>query len=291
MDYVKKMGKFIPVKITDNKFADKLLDGEVFMRPLYEFGSWGRLEVKDRKELANSFRGDLAEGCVEAIGDPKNHYFFKGVQEKALLEHMKNACAIDMGDILFFKIFSMYCLEFDEKGNSFLKPDERLKNFGDTAVLILDYCEFIRRLKTAALKKYKNIAFLNDKVDFFNFQSNKTIIPLFNKSNDYSYQKELRIAISELETKGHKNDRLNCVSYDMVKTLNRELFQLGDIRDIAIKIPVNDFLDLNITKDIEIEWSTNNNLHVITPFEREVIKTRFQMSKYEPSTWTFMFSI
>ena len=29
--------KFIPVKVTDREWAEKLLDGEVFMRPLYEF--------------------------------------------------------------------------------------------------------------------------------------------------------------------------------------------------------------------------------------------------------------
>ena len=32
--------KFIPVKVTDREWAEKLLDGEVFMRPLYEFGAW-----------------------------------------------------------------------------------------------------------------------------------------------------------------------------------------------------------------------------------------------------------
>ena len=31
--------KFIPVKVTDREWAEKLLDGEVFMRPLYEFGA------------------------------------------------------------------------------------------------------------------------------------------------------------------------------------------------------------------------------------------------------------
>lgn len=37
--------KFIPVKVTDREWAEKLLDGEVFMRPLYEF--W-RMEFKKR---------------------------------------------------------------------------------------------------------------------------------------------------------------------------------------------------------------------------------------------------
>lgn len=37
--------KFIPVKVTDREWAEKLLDGEVFMRPLYEFGC---MEFKKR---------------------------------------------------------------------------------------------------------------------------------------------------------------------------------------------------------------------------------------------------
>lgn len=34
------MEKFILVKVTDKEWAERLLDGEVFMRPLHEFGSW-----------------------------------------------------------------------------------------------------------------------------------------------------------------------------------------------------------------------------------------------------------
>ena len=39
--------KFIPVKVTDREWAEKLLDGEVFMRPLYEFGAWN-LKKEDK---------------------------------------------------------------------------------------------------------------------------------------------------------------------------------------------------------------------------------------------------
>lgn len=39
----KNKEKFVLVKITDKKWADKLLDGEVFLRPLTEFGSGNRV--------------------------------------------------------------------------------------------------------------------------------------------------------------------------------------------------------------------------------------------------------
>ena len=38
---------FIPVKITDKKWADKLVNGEDYMRALHEFGSWGNVTEKD----------------------------------------------------------------------------------------------------------------------------------------------------------------------------------------------------------------------------------------------------
>ena len=34
----------LPVKITDKQWADKLQDGSVFMRSLYEYGSWSSIE-------------------------------------------------------------------------------------------------------------------------------------------------------------------------------------------------------------------------------------------------------
>ncbi len=34
---------FIPVKITKKEYADKMVNDEVFMRALHEFGSWGNI--------------------------------------------------------------------------------------------------------------------------------------------------------------------------------------------------------------------------------------------------------
>ena len=43
---------FIPVKILQKEYADKLVQGEVFMRALYEFGSWGKLDISNELEKA-----------------------------------------------------------------------------------------------------------------------------------------------------------------------------------------------------------------------------------------------
>ena len=63
------MQKFIPVKITDRKWAEHLLDGEVFMRPLHEFGSWNE---KREEAVANQLRGDIHEGSAAVVGVPKS---------------------------------------------------------------------------------------------------------------------------------------------------------------------------------------------------------------------------
>ena len=40
----------LPVKITAKKWADKLQDGSVFMRSLYDFGSWSAIERHNRAD-------------------------------------------------------------------------------------------------------------------------------------------------------------------------------------------------------------------------------------------------
>ena len=72
--------KFIPVKVTDREWAEKLLDGEVFMRPLYEFGAWNL--KKEDKQLNNSFRGDLCEGMSGIFGEVEERPIYDSFDEK-----------------------------------------------------------------------------------------------------------------------------------------------------------------------------------------------------------------
>ena len=52
--------KFIPVKVTDREWAEKLLDGEVFMRPLYEFGAYIAYLESPRIQFENHYVHRLA---------------------------------------------------------------------------------------------------------------------------------------------------------------------------------------------------------------------------------------
>lgn len=128
------MKKFIPVKVTDRKWAGHLFDGEVFMRPLHEFGIWN---INKDGAVANQFWGDIHEGTTAVFGDtnqfPGNEGFPQDFQKV-----VKQISLIDAGEIQYFKIFSLYRMMYNPETDFFEKPDPRMKQFGDTAVIIRD---------------------------------------------------------------------------------------------------------------------------------------------------------
>jgi hypothetical protein len=97
---------FIPVKITDKKWADKLVNGEVYMRALHEFGSWGNVTEKDTV-LNNNYRGDFFAGVTATYRTADDSDFFRGFPTE-VKAHMANCCLVDESDVQFFKIFSLY---------------------------------------------------------------------------------------------------------------------------------------------------------------------------------------
>ena len=56
---------FAVVKVTDAKYAEMLLDGDVYARPLNAFGGWDRLaNIQNDPSVNNSFLGDCNEGAI-----------------------------------------------------------------------------------------------------------------------------------------------------------------------------------------------------------------------------------
>ena len=243
---------FIPVKIVDEKWADRLLDGEVFMRSLYEFGSWGIQEKELSASVKNSFRGDTHEGAIKVFSSPRDCDAFKGA-DPDFLDVINDITYIDYSDAQYFKIFSLYSLMYDKLHDTFIMPDPRIQDFGDTAVIILDMDTFLRRLLQTILKLYdENVSFLMDVVSYFDYDATKEVSPFFSKKKSYSYQNEMRIALGLLENNiyamGGDNIKSIIMSTDALK------LQLGDIRDIAVKIPIDDFLILKIPNDISFKF-------------------------------------
>ena len=95
---IKKL--FTPVKVTDSKWAEKLLDGEVFMRPIREFGSWTHLENLNDPVLNNSARGDIYEGTSAVFASAEDSLLMKGFDTDAR-SSFKKISYIDQGDVQF----------------------------------------------------------------------------------------------------------------------------------------------------------------------------------------------
>lgn len=234
--------KCIICKILDKEFAHKLLDGEVFMRPLFEFGSWDIKHKSNDETVNNNYRGDLFEGVVAVYGDVTKNPAFNGFPQN-LLSVIETSVNIEASELQYFKIYSLYKLKYHD--GHFVKPDNRIKQFGDYAVVFTDFHEFLRRLlKRIIGVNQDKCVFYFDKVKYFNESENKRLIPIFSKPDSYKWQNEMRIAYSRLiETK----DKISGISKNMLDfDLNRQIFNIGDIRDIAYLINIDNLVNAKL---------------------------------------------
>lgn len=279
--------KFIPVKVTDKKWAECLLDGEVFMRPLHQFGSWNK--NKDRS-VANQFRGDIHEGTAAVYGDIMQFPGIGGFPQD-LQNVVRQVSLIDDGDIQFFKIFSLYRMIYNSATDFFVKPDPRMKQFGDTAVIIQDYNEFIERFGLALFSKYNKVISMICPVDFYGLQETKQTNPLFSKEKSYEYQNELRMAFCELEHNKFAIGPGTDTALSIVPSLDPVTLQIGSIRDIAIVLPIDDFLNLKFPQDIRLRFPMRDPMEEPSNYDGIVQWTKEQMKDYHTIFAKTMFSI
>lgn len=245
---------FIPVKVTADEFANKLLDGEVYLRPVNEFGIWARDENRGNATLDNNYRGDLREGTVSIAKDASSCEKLKGI-DPAFKKYAHDITFIDDYEAKYFKIYSLYCLDYDPFNNCFMKPDVRIEQFGDAAVVIRDINEFLRRVCTASMKQYEHSIFMMDRMSYYDYSENREVRILFEKNNSQAYQKELRIVMCELEQSPFSRaDANGIIPMTLVWDLNPIILNIGDIRDIAYKIPTKDFVDMRGLNKHKYRW-------------------------------------
>ena len=103
----------LPVKITAKKWADKLQDGSVFMRSLYDFGSWSAIERHNRadSQMKDGVQGDIGEGIVKTV-DPKVGDEFFNCFDPEIRAVMKGMYYIDENFYQYSKIYCMYGLTY-----------------------------------------------------------------------------------------------------------------------------------------------------------------------------------
>jgi len=113
------MNPYYLVKIIEREFADKLLDGEVFMKPLSAFGDL----LRRGEDSSNEFRGDVLEGVSDSFSSRDESSFFRDTLDG------ERPQPVGMGQIAEYflqeRIFSLYCLEYSEDLSTFIAPDKR----------------------------------------------------------------------------------------------------------------------------------------------------------------------
>lgn len=112
-------------------------------------------------------------------------------------------------DSVHVNVFCMYALQVEPQK---LEIDSRNLKFGDTFVQLLDWTQFINRIKGAA--KQKELKVFHGIVDYVDRATHKGSIGPFRKFNEYSYQSEFRIIIPR-------------------KSLDPYKLNIGDISDIT----------------------------------------------------------
>ena len=247
------MNPYYLVKILDRKWADKLLDGEVFMRPLSSFGDLLRRDAG----CSNEFRGDVLEGVSQSFSAGNESSFFGDILEG------DQSQVSGLGQIaecfLQERIFSLYCLEYSESLSSFIAPDRRLLDFGDTAVIIFNPEVFLRRLFNVLLQQYKDSFWVGAKrvqysVDLTTF----TEYDEFTKASSYSWQNELRIALDLSDGQADQQAWEGMTDFCRIMFLNQggrvdanakrepTLLRIGDIRDACTTVTTSDLIDLQL---------------------------------------------
>lgn len=220
------------VKFIDKKWADRLLDGEMFMRAIACFGDISRRSADSQ----NEFRGDILEGISYSFDN-----------QFALI------------DVFTYreKIYCLYALEFDEETKSLIKPDRRIIEFGDTAVIIHNTKEFLSRVCYAMLDRFKNDFWTSfQRVEYDVNFSVEQPYDAFCKAYSYAYQNEFRIVLdlamgkfnpevlkditdfARLTFPGKIVEDTSPDSLSDSLTLN-----IGNIRDISISVPSSDLLN------------------------------------------------
>ena len=131
-------------------------------------------------------------------------------------------------------LYSLYCLKTpDVLEVKEYQIDQKVKGFGDCFLIIKNVNEFLNRI-FIKLKKL-NIDFEAKLVNYYEKEKINGEVSLFQKPNNFEWQKEYRILLY--------------INYTKPFSL-----RIGDLRDIAelFKIDMLDKMKIEITKDYEI---------------------------------------
>ena len=158
------------------------------------------------KNCENKEQLDLNENATKILQGDKCEIIFNGFKmsaENGLINTIISAPSKNSQQFThlycLFSRFSGYKIETDDE--RFF--DEKLKEFGDTMLVIYNPIEFMKRLKLAIDKAYENKEFIyaeSKRVEYVDFNSYHGQLEIFRKSNKYEHQSEWRLAILREDT-------------------------------------------------------------------------------------------
>jgi hypothetical protein len=220
------------------------------MRPLSAFWNFPYFNRENPdKSVQNSFRGDNMESITESFSEgniPADNNFFNETGLK-----FKNAA---QQDLLLSQnmIYCMSILEFDRAENKFILPDKRIADFGNTAVIIYDCNEFLKRVTAAKILKCGYSSWISLKKVKYNFDIEKNqSYNEFCKGSDYAWQNEFRISIDVSRGKLNKNNWEQTTDFAKLTSgigynpdIPEQLSLHIDMSNICVSMPVSEFLGL-----------------------------------------------
>ena len=242
----------LPVKITDKKWADSLQSGSLFMRSLYDYGSWSAIERawSGDQQMKSGVQGDVGEGIVRRV-DPKIGDDFFNRFEPQLRAVMKDCFYIEQNVFQYCKVFCMYGLTYLIPDKRYEKPDDSLLQVGDTAVIFLKPNQFLNRVLRGIDRQYgDNVNFRLDEIHYY---PPDYYGPLdeFCKSASYAWQNEMRIRMALLNPENFIVDAEGRKRKQIIQNTDSIIVNIGDIRDISIQIPVEDLISLKLPEQIQ----------------------------------------
>ncbi|MEA5151849.1 MAG: hypothetical protein VB039_04510 [Oscillospiraceae bacterium] len=255
------LNPFFLVKVTDKKWADKFQDGQVYMRALSCFGDLSRREADSN----NTFRGDVLEGFSESFENGHNpHAFIKTPSGR--VEIVPNQVGLIDVLLLREKVFCLYSLEYDLQKGGFINPDMKMRDFGDTAVIITNPFAFIQRFCLKIIEKYDYDFWTSAKRVSYDINlENEQYYDEYHKSPAYSWQKEFRLVLDLAKGKFDAATLENVTDFAKMTFLGKiELdtnpdsiadsltLDIGDIHDISVSIPIMDFCDEYCNKHLPV---------------------------------------
>lgn len=196
---------YLPVKFLKKQYADEMMQGRILMRPLKDVEAW--------ESEGQSVKDAPAAGKRR---DP---------MDRQRLTHL----------------FCMYRMQFDLEEKRFEDISEKMKEFGDTAVVILDPAEFFRRLAGWCGRCFgQRYQLAVGDVVYDSTYSGRRNDNFLVKGAEYSWQKEVRLAAVL-----SPNLILVRSKYDKCEDPNAEELwytEIGDLSDIAVEIPAEELV-------------------------------------------------